>query len=152
MPDNVAKTQIIPIGSRDFRAEVQNNRRSKSTFNQIPDNIHIVKEHEAIHILGAWFGNDIPENTAWTPILEKIDSSLNHWEMAHPSVLSRRIIIQTVIGGLTQYLMTVQGMPKQIEARLEKREHKFIWEGRTKKPGRLRNPEVPMRPGRSRNF
>ncbi len=91
-----------------------------------------MKEREAIRILGAWFGNDIPENTAWPPIIEKIDSSLARWEMSHPSVPDRRIIIQTVIGGLTQYLTAVQGMPKHVEIQIEKRERNFIWEGRTK--------------------
>ncbi len=129
---NVTKTKIIPIGDKDFRKNLINSRKTKEEFEPIPENIHIVEENEAIRILGAWFGNDIPEDTAWAPILEKIDQSLTRWEMSHPSVPGHRIIIQTVIGGLTQYLTAVQGMPKHIEDKLEKRERKFIWEGKTK--------------------
>ncbi len=129
---NVTKTKIIPIGDKDFRKNLINSRKTKEEFEPIPENIHIVEENEAIRILGAWFGNDIPEDTAWAPILEKIDQSLTRWEMSHTSVPGCRIIIQTVIRGPTQYLTAVQGMPKHIEDKLEKRERKFIWEGKTK--------------------
>ncbi len=129
---NVTKTQIIPIGSEDFRLKLSSCRKARDDFKEIPRNIHIVKEKEAIRILGAWFGNNIPEDTAWAPVLEKIDKSLDRWELSHPSVPGRRIIIQTVIGGLTQYLTAVQGMPKHIEDKLEKRVRKFIWKRKTK--------------------
>ncbi len=107
-------------------------RKANANFNLIPNDIHIVEDSKAIRILGAWFGNDIPTDTAWPQVLEKIDLSLKRWEMSHPSVPNQQIIIQTVLGGLTQYLTTVQGMPKLIEDFLEKREWKFIWESRTK--------------------
>ncbi len=119
---NVAKTKIIPIGQKNFRQKVINERKMNDDFNQIPEDIHIVADGEAICILGAWFGNGIPADTAWTQVMEKVDKSLNRWEMSHPSVPNHRIIIQMVIGGLTQYLTMVQGMPKHIEDQLEKRE------------------------------
>lgn len=128
----MTKTKIIPIGDKEFCINLINHCKSRDDFEKIPENIHIVEENEAIQILGAWFGNNIPEDTAWAPVLEKIDQSLAHWEMSHPSVPGRRIIIQTVIGGLMQYLTAVQGMPKHIKDKLEKRECKFIWEGKTK--------------------
>ncbi|KAJ7032530.1 hypothetical protein C8F04DRAFT_946534, partial [Mycena alexandri] len=36
-----------------------------------------------------------------------------------------------VVGGMTQYLATVQGMPKEVEKRLEKRVRKFLWAEKT---------------------
>ncbi|KAK0184579.1 hypothetical protein F5146DRAFT_938456 [Armillaria mellea] len=67
--------------------------------------------------------------------------------MSHPSVPNCRIIIQTVIGGLTQYLTTVQGMPKHIEDLLEKRERKFIWESQTKNLVSLETLKSPRNQG-----
>lgn len=119
---NIVKTQIIPIGQKSFHQKVSNERRTNDEFNPISNDIKIVEDGEAIHILGAWFGNEIPIDTAWTQIIEKVNRNLNHCEMSHPLVPNCRIIIQTVIGGLTQYLSMAQGMPKHIEDLLEKRE------------------------------
>jgi hypothetical protein len=43
----------------------------------------------------------------------------------------RRLIVLMVVGGMTQYLATVQGMPKEVEKRLEKRVRKFLWAEKT---------------------
>ncbi|KAK0435593.1 uncharacterized protein EV420DRAFT_1623587 [Desarmillaria tabescens] len=51
---NVTKTQIIPIGSKDFRLKLSTCWKAKDNFNEILRNIHIVKEKEAIQILGDW--------------------------------------------------------------------------------------------------
>ncbi|KIY47256.1 hypothetical protein FISHEDRAFT_59779 [Fistulina hepatica ATCC 64428] len=39
----------------------------------------------------------------------------------------RKITIQWIIGGMTQYLMTVQGIPASVEKKLEKRIRTFLW-------------------------
>ncbi|KAF9035020.1 hypothetical protein BDZ89DRAFT_1036318 [Hymenopellis radicata] len=39
----------------------------------------------------------------------------------------RRLIIQMVVGGKTQYLTKVQGMPKEVEQKLERRIRRFLW-------------------------
>lgn len=36
-------------------------------------------------------------------------------------------IIQMIVGGMTQYLTQVQGMPKDIEKKLKKRIRQFLW-------------------------
>ncbi|KAJ7203404.1 hypothetical protein C8J57DRAFT_1047008, partial [Mycena rebaudengoi] len=36
-----------------------------------------------------------------------------------------------VVGGMTQYMATVQGMPKEVEKKLEKRVRKFLWAEKT---------------------
>ncbi|KAJ7038502.1 hypothetical protein C8F04DRAFT_951061 [Mycena alexandri] len=43
---------------------------------------------------------------------------------------SRRLII-SIVGGMTQYLATVQGMPTEVEKKLEKRIRKFLWAEKT---------------------
>jgi hypothetical protein len=39
----------------------------------------------------------------------------------------RRFIVLMVVGGMTRYLATVQGMPTEIEEKLEKRVRSFLW-------------------------
>ncbi len=44
----------------------------------------------------------------------------------------RHLIVQMVVGGMTQYLTKVQGMPPEIEKRLERRVRKFLWRNKNK--------------------
>ncbi|KAF5339714.1 hypothetical protein D9757_015332 [Collybiopsis confluens] len=68
------------------------------------------------------------EITPWTKVLEKIDKSLTQWEKSRPTMEGRRLIISMIIGGMTQYLAKVQGMPKETEGKLEKRIKRFLWD------------------------
>ena len=60
----------------------------------------------------------------WEPIIDKANKFLKRWGTSCPT---RRIIIQMVIGGLTQFLTMAQGMPKNVEVALIKITWKFIW-------------------------
>jgi hypothetical protein len=42
----------------------------------------------------------------------------------------RRLIIQMIVTGMTQYLTKVQGMPDDIEKELSKRIQNYVWDGR----------------------
>ncbi|KAJ3757152.1 hypothetical protein EV360DRAFT_21642, partial [Lentinula raphanica] len=81
--------------------------------------------------LGALIGNGISQLTPWTKVIEKIDASLERWEKSKPTMEGRRLIISMIVGGMTQYLTKVQGMPREIETRLEKRVRKFLWDDKT---------------------
>ncbi|KAJ3749694.1 hypothetical protein DFH05DRAFT_1373722, partial [Lentinula detonsa] len=56
-----------------------------------------------------------------------IDQSLDRWEKSRPTMEGRRLIITMIVGGMTQYLTKVQGMPKEVECRLEKWIRNFLW-------------------------
>ncbi|KAJ3851383.1 hypothetical protein EV368DRAFT_11245, partial [Lentinula lateritia] len=99
-----------------------------------PNQLHIASEGEASRILGAWFGNKLEAEQVWAPVLEKVDVSLEHWTANGLTMEGRRHVVQMVIGGMTQYLTTVQGMPKSIEKRLTKRVKKFIWNEKEQSP------------------
>ncbi|KAJ3817516.1 hypothetical protein F5880DRAFT_1452378, partial [Lentinula raphanica] len=99
-----------------------------------PDNLHIAVEGEAVRILGAWFGNKINAEQIWAPVLEKIDHKLVQWSANGLTMEGRRHVVQMIIGGMTQYLTTVQGMPKMIEKRLTKRVRNFMWTEREHDP------------------
>ncbi|KAJ6626544.1 hypothetical protein B0H10DRAFT_1781023, partial [Mycena sp. CBHHK59/15] len=53
------------------------------------------------------------------------------WQTTNPSLEGKCHIISMVIGGRTQYLTRVQGMPRDIEETLEKTIRSFLWDGKT---------------------
>jgi hypothetical protein len=129
---NISKTEMIPIGEIDHRDRVRATRFVNGiNGTMIPDHIKIAREGEPIRTLGAWVGNKVVQVDTWSRTLEKIDAALARWELGSPTMEGRRLIILMVIGGMTQYLTTVQGMPKEVEKRLEKRVRNFLWAEKT---------------------
>ncbi|KAF9782885.1 hypothetical protein BJ322DRAFT_978401, partial [Thelephora terrestris] len=51
------------------------------------------------------------------------------WEANHPTSEGRRLISQMIIGGMTQYLAKVQGMPEATIKTLDKLIRNFAWSG-----------------------
>jgi len=81
-----------------------------------------------VRSLGAWIGNKTRDTDPWEPILDKVSRALNQWKRAHPSMVGRKLIIQAVVGGQTQFLTKAQGMPVTVEKALTKLIHDFMWE------------------------
>ncbi|RDB23311.1 Transposon TX1 uncharacterized protein [Hypsizygus marmoreus] len=129
---NINKTEIIPVGQQLYRTEVLRTRKIDPNSNQdpIPEHVHLAKEGEMVRILGSWIGNNINQSNPWSPVIEKIELYLAQWAKSHPTMEGRRLIVQMFIGGMTQYLTKVQGMPKHIEERLENLTRSYIWDGR----------------------
>lgn len=68
---NISKTKILPVGTKTFQEKVIKERRLTPTDREFPEEIHIIKENEAIQILSAWFGNEINNSEVWAGTLEK---------------------------------------------------------------------------------
>ena len=126
---NIEKTEIIPIGTEEHRSAVIATRKV-NPLDQTPlnDQIHIARDGEAIRSLGTWIGNHTNDLTPWEPILDKIHKALRRWRQTRPTLQGRKIIIQSIVGGHTQFLTKAQGMPTAIEKALTKILHDFIWE------------------------
>lgn len=131
---NINKTEIIPIGTEEFRQKVILTRTTSDETNHIPENLHIAIDGEATRILGAWVGNKVNVTNIWSPILDKVDERLSIWEKTHPTIEGRKLIVQMMAGGITQYLTQAQGMPKDVEKKLTKTIRKFMWGDRTMSP------------------
>ncbi|KAI0046742.1 hypothetical protein FA95DRAFT_1479721, partial [Auriscalpium vulgare] len=132
---NIEKTEIIPIGSLAHRQGVCASRRlSPQDPSRVPQNVRIAADGHAVRSLGAWIGNKVAPATPWEPILDKIHTALAQWELGHPSLFGKRLIIQMVVGGMTQYLTKVQGMPRHIESAITKMIRSFIWTASTGQP------------------
>ena len=144
---NKDKTEVIPLGLPEYRASLIETRRPTPDSDPLPDHIHIAKEGEMIRILGAWHGNEINQEAVWTPTLEKVNVALTRWEKRKPTMAGRKHIIQMVVGGMTQYKAKVQGMPKKVEATLEKRIWTFMWADKTQAPVNTKTLYAPTSQG-----
>jgi len=125
---NIEKTEVIPTGTKPHRQHVVASRRINAMDPPLPQEIKISEDGTAVRNLGAWIGNEVKEVTPWEPVLDKVRSTLRHWNKGHPTLDAKRHIVQMFAGGMTQFLTKAQGMPRQIEDALVKIIHSFIWD------------------------
>ncbi|KIY46004.1 hypothetical protein FISHEDRAFT_16461, partial [Fistulina hepatica ATCC 64428] len=124
---NKQKTVIIPLGSRRYRRRLIDTKRLNPHGQPISDDITILEDGVTTRILGGQVGNMAEDDAPWTPVLEKIDKSLDNWEKGKPTMEGRKLLTRWMIGGMSLFLAIVQGMPKAVEKRLQKRIRTFMW-------------------------
>ena len=130
---NIEKTEIIPIGTDNHRKEVTDSWRiNPGDTNQLDVRIKIAKDHDAVRLLGVWVGNNTNDLTPWEPIIDNIKNDIERWQKIKPTVYGKRLIAQAVIGGRTQYLAKVQGMPQEIETIIQRIIQEFLWDSNAK--------------------
>lgn len=100
--------------------EVSETRVLQKANDVLPLLVRIAKDRELTCILGAWLGNKVNDANPWLRTIDKLTKALNIWKAYGPSLPAKARIIQCVVGGGTQYLMTVQGMPKHTEKAIQK--------------------------------
>ncbi|KAF5328335.1 hypothetical protein D9619_013331 [Psilocybe cf. subviscida] len=125
---NIAKTEIIPTGPESYRVKVVLTRKLHPGGREIPTSMNIAKEGESKRFLGAWIGNGANQEGVWAPVIEKINATLKRWEKTFPTIKGRKIILQWVVGGMTQYLTNIQGMPLAVEKQLDKICREYAWD------------------------
>ncbi|KAF6754647.1 hypothetical protein DFP72DRAFT_812388 [Ephemerocybe angulata] len=124
---NINKTVVIPLGDEDYRDRLRERRRLRRDSAPIPDDIKIAQEGEPVRILGAYFGHGISEKDVWEPTIKKIESTLARWERNYPTIKGLALGNNTMVGGLTQYLTRVQGMPPDTVKRIRKMTDNFVY-------------------------
>lgn len=125
---NISKTKLVPLGPEEYCAVLLATQTLDGDQPAIPEHMALTPDGIAKWLLGAWIGNRTNQEGIWAPTLAKIQKSLDTWEQTFPTVKGRKIIIQWTIGGMTQYLANVQGMPRAIEKQLEAMSKSFIWD------------------------
>jgi hypothetical protein len=123
---NVAKTEIIPFGTPEYRTRLLETRKLNEADKPIPPGVHIAKEGEAVRILGSFIGNGVEAFGVWTPVLEKIDSDYERWANLHPTLSLRKNADQIISGSRSQYLAQVNGMPAAVTQHILKSQSEFI--------------------------
>ncbi|KAF8150965.1 hypothetical protein B0H34DRAFT_665865 [Crassisporium funariophilum] len=118
---NTQKTIILPLGTPEFRQRVIQTRSISGTpnHNLVSSLVHIAQDGTPVRILGAFVGNKVEKISIWTPTIEKINTVLKYWGKSHPTQDGRHLIIGMEVGGLTQYLTRVQGMPAKVESTIK---------------------------------
>ncbi|KZV82869.1 hypothetical protein EXIGLDRAFT_589663, partial [Exidia glandulosa HHB12029] len=127
---NIHKTEVIPIGSPAHREKVIRDRRLDDTTSPFAPRTKIAIQGEATCLLGAHIGNGVNQQGTWITIRESIRDTLKHWNERLLTITAKCLIVQFLIGGKTQYLMTVQGMPKETEDELTEMILEFVWVGK----------------------
>ncbi|KAL1690018.1 hypothetical protein GGG16DRAFT_17759, partial [Schizophyllum commune] len=144
---NIKKTEIIPIGSEAYRLDMIHTYHETGAWKAYPKGVHMAEEHEAVRILGAFFGNRFEAGAPWSPRLAKVAEALQRWARGHSTIEGRRHAVSFTIGGITQFLTMVQGMPADICKRLTALERSFFWNGRKKSPVKMEQLYAPFAMG-----
>ncbi|EJD51083.1 hypothetical protein AURDEDRAFT_30320, partial [Auricularia subglabra TFB-10046 SS5] len=124
---NTAKTEIVPLGTAEYRDQLIKERTSDDMPCPIPEGIKIARDGEAVRVLGAWPGNHVDATDIWSIRLDRLQTALDKWDRTSPTAVGKGIISRVIIGGHTQYLTAAQGMPADIEKRVEKMTMDFYW-------------------------
>jgi hypothetical protein len=77
---------------------------------------------------------------------------LSQWEKTFPTIEGRKIIIQWTIASMSQYLAAVQGMPLEVEQRLQKIGQAFIWDNEGRSTINQEAIMAPIKKGRKRKW
>lgn len=126
---NLGKTEVIPVGTPEYRASVLETRKLHQDATPIPDSVHIVRDGEAVRSLGAWIGNMADEATPWAPLVATMRRNMEGWAKSKPTLLGRKLAVDLEIGGRTQFLAKAQGMPKAVESVIVRMIADFMWNG-----------------------
>ena len=131
---NKDKTQIIPMGTPGYRQTVVMTRTMRPGDPELPTDISIAAEGMAVRTLEAWMGNGADQLAPWTNIITGVEKAFARWKLTHPTLRWKRLIIQRIVGGMTQYLTKAQGMPLDIEKRMKKIIRDYIWDNANASP------------------
>ncbi|OJT08309.1 LINE-1 retrotransposable element ORF2 protein [Trametes pubescens] len=126
---NLEKTEVIPLGTQEHRAQVLATRCLHQGAAPIPDNVHIVADGEAVRSLGAWIGNHAEAAAPWNAMIATMRKNLEHWNRGKPTLLGRKLAVDLEVGGRTQFLAKAQGMPKMAEDTITRMIANFMWSG-----------------------
>ncbi|KZP06553.1 hypothetical protein FIBSPDRAFT_706947, partial [Athelia psychrophila] len=80
---NIDKTEILPIGTKEYRDWLITNRTNHETNAKLPENIKIAIDGEPCRSLGGWVGNLKDDVVIWAKNVEKIKAHLKRWNRSH---------------------------------------------------------------------
>ncbi|KAH9849655.1 hypothetical protein C2E23DRAFT_693748, partial [Lenzites betulinus] len=126
---NEPKTELIPIGSKEYRENLRTTKRLSPEGGRLPEDLKILNEGEPTRMLGAWVGTAIDHGAVWDKTIQTTEKGLERWKRRRPTLAGKRLIINMEVGGRTQYLARVQGMPATVEKKLTKMISDFVWDG-----------------------
>ena len=127
---NVDKTEILPVGKKEFREEMI--RERKMGENVITIDKRIIKEGESMRTLGSWVGNAKTDTLQWEKIIKSQEKIIESWNKMNLTTKGKELVLKSLVQSKAVFLATVNGMPKNVEEELEKMYHSFLWNGKVK--------------------
>ncbi|KAJ8502105.1 hypothetical protein ONZ51_g163 [Trametes cubensis] len=124
---NVGKTEIIPVGTPQYRQRVVATRSLGGNSLPFPCGARIAKDGESVRVLGAWIGNGASTMASWSTVTALMRKNLDRWTLSRPTLRGKKLVISMEIGGRTQFLAKAQGMPPEVECAVEKLISDFVW-------------------------
>ncbi|EJD36789.1 hypothetical protein AURDEDRAFT_34246, partial [Auricularia subglabra TFB-10046 SS5] len=124
---NIAKTEIIPVGTVAYRNGLVRSRKLNAQATPFDDGIHIAADGEMTRLLGSFIGNGIDQQAPWQPVIDSLRSILRIWNTRALSLTGKSIVIQSIVAGKMQYLGTVQGVPEDVRKQVSDMVQDFIW-------------------------
>jgi ribonuclease HI len=126
---NDKKEEILAVGTEQFRENFITTR-TMATGTRLPDYVKIVTNQEPMRMLGAYHGNMGRADEQWKKILAKQQEIMNRAQKSHPTTKGKVMILKALIESRALYLAMVNGMPQDIEEKMEKQMRNFLWEGK----------------------
>ncbi|KIM25292.1 hypothetical protein M408DRAFT_49826, partial [Serendipita vermifera MAFF 305830] len=125
---NIEKTEIIPVGTKEFRKQAVN---SRTVCGKVLDQrIRIAGDGQAVRILGSYQGNNVNADAKWRDIINTQSKIMRLWGGIHPSLSGRVRILKALVVSRALYLMMVNGIPKKFADEMERNIRSFLWNGR----------------------
>jgi len=90
---NMEKTEIIPVGTDEYRRKVRETKTLNNGKESIPGMIHIAADKDATRILGAWVGNDMDPEEPWRRIVKMIKKDFAQWNTRYLTLEGKRHIV-----------------------------------------------------------
>ena len=127
---NIDKTEILPVGKKEFREDMINNR--KMGVNVIGNDKRLIAEGESMRTLGSWVGNGKTDTLQWGKIIKAQEKVLDLWSKMRLTMKGKELILKSLVQSKAVFLATVNGMPVEVEEEMRKMYHSFLWENKTK--------------------
>ena len=125
---NMDKTEILPIGKREFRERMIETR--KMGENEITDDKRIIKEGESMRTLGSWVGNAKTDTLQWEKVIKSQEKVLEIWSKQNLTTKGKELILKSLVQSKAVFLATVNGMPIEVQNEMTKMYHDFVWNGK----------------------
>ncbi|EJD45526.1 hypothetical protein AURDEDRAFT_64361, partial [Auricularia subglabra TFB-10046 SS5] len=124
---NIAKTEIVPIGSDEYRNRLVTTRKLNEAAAPFEGGVKIAAQGEMTRLLGSFIGNGIDQQAPWQPTVDSLCSILHLWNTRTLSLTGKAIVVRSIVAGKMQYLGTVQGVPEGIRKQITDMVQDFIW-------------------------
>ena len=110
---NKEKTEYLPIGGENYRRKMIETK--KICGKELESDAKIIREGEAMRTLGAWVGNKINNGVQQEGVIKRQEETIEKQGRANLTLKEKEIILKAIVQSKATFLVTVNGMPKEIE-------------------------------------